>query len=211
MPDAPPQTLTDRLRMLVQSPLDRCASGLARFGIDPDWITFAGLLMVAVAAVFLAKGEFLVGGLILVLSLPLDALDGAVARAIGRSDAFGMVLDSTMDRYADGFIFAAFSYYFAAHQRLEMMMLALAALVGSYLVSYVRARADDAMVGVGTTVGFFTRLERVIVILVMTIGSGWLESTLPLEIGTLVLALGTNITALQRLWYVNKTLKDRGD
>ena len=211
MPDALQQTLTDRLRKLTQNPLDRCASALAGLGVDPDWITIAGLLMVAFAAVFLAQGEFLVGGLILVLSLPLDALDGAVARSIGRSDAFGMVLDSTLDRYADGFIFAAFSYYFAANERLDMLMLALAALVGSFLVSYVRARADDVGVGVRTTVGFFTRLERVIVTLVMTIGSGLLESTLPLEIGTLILALGTNITALQRLWYVNKTLKDRGD
>ena len=211
MPDALPQTLTDRLRKLTQYPLDRCASALARLGIHPDWITFSGLMMVAVAAVFLAKGELLVGGLILLLSLPLDALDGAVARAMGRSDAFGMVLDSTLDRYADGFIFAAFSYYFAANERLDMLMLALAALVGSFLVSYVRARADDVRVGVRTTVGLFTRLERVIVILVMTIGSGWLETTMPLEIGMLVLALGANITALQRLWYVNKTLKDRGD
>lgn len=210
-PEAAPQTLTDRLRKLAQTPLDRCGAQLARLGVDPDWITVAGLILVAAAAIFLAQGEFLIGGLILLLSLPLDALDGAVARAIDRPGAFGMVLDSTLDRYADGLIFAAFSYYFAAGGRLDLLALALAALVGSYLVSYIRARADDAKVGVGTTVGTFTRLERVLIILLMTIGSGLTASTWPLEFGTLILAIGTNITALQRLRHVYSTLKDRGD
>ena len=206
-----PQTLTHRLRKLTSYPLDRCGSAVAGVGIHPDWVTIAGLMLVAVAAVFLAQGEFLAGGLVLLLSLPLDALDGAVARAMGRSGAFGLVLDSTLDRYADGLIFAALSYYFAVHQQLDMLALTMAALVGSYLVSYVRSRADDAKVGVKTTVGIFTRMERVIVILVMTIGSGVFETALPLEIGVLVLALGTNITALQRLWYVHSTLKNRGE
>ena len=119
------------------------------------------------AALSLARGELLAGGLILLVSLPLDALDGAVARAMGRAGAFGMVLDSTLDRYADGLIFGALGYYFALRRGgPEMLALALAALVGSYLVSYVRARADDSRVGVSTTVGLFTRLERVVVILI---------------------------------------------
>lgn len=211
MQDAPTQTLTHRLRLMVKGPLDSCGDSLARLGVQPDWITVAGLFLVAVAATYLAQGEFLVGGILLLLSLPLDALDGAVARSQGRQDAFGMVLDSTMDRYADGLIFAAFSYYFAANDRLDMLALALAALIGSFLVSYIRARAEDAKVGISTTVGFFSRLERVAVILVITIGSGILDSTLPLEIGTLILALGTNVTALQRLRHVYSALNNRGD
>ena len=163
------------------------------------------------AALSLARGELLAGGLFLLISLPLDALDGAVARAMGRAGAFGMVLDSTLDRYADGLIFGALGYYFALRERPDLLALALAALVGSYLVSYIRARADDAKVAVRATVGLFTRMERVVVILAMTIGSGLLETALPLEIGTLVLALGTNLTALQRLWHVYSTLKNRGE
>ena len=211
MPEDASKTLTDRLRSLMLRPLNRCGGALARLGVHPDWVTLAGLALVAVAALSLARGELLAGGLILLVSLPLDALDGAVARAMGRAGAFGMVLDSTLDRYADGLIFGALGYYFALRGRPELLALALAALVGSYLVSYVRARADDAKVGVSTTVGLFTRLERVVVILLMTIGSGLLESTLPLEIGTLILALGTNFTAMQRLWHVYSTLKDRGE
>ena len=202
-----PTTLTDRLRNLTQAPLDRCAAVLAHLGIHPDLITIFGLVLVAVAALFLARGEFLAGAIILLLSLPLDALDGAVARAMEKNSVFGMVLDSTLDRYADGLIFAAFSYYFADLGRLDMLVTALFALMGSYLVSYVRARADDARVGVSTTVGLFTRMERVAVLLIMTIAAGILESTTPLEIGLLVLAIGTNVTALQRLRYVHTTLK----
>ena len=211
MPEDHARTLTDRLRRFTLAPLDRGGRALAGVGIHPDWITIAGLFLVAVAALFISQGDFLAGGLLLLLSLPLDALDGAVARAMQRGDAFGMLLDSTLDRYADGLIFAAFSYYFAAEGRLDLLALALAALLGSYLVSYVRARADDINVGVSTTVGLFTRLERVIVVLVMTIGSGLLKTSLPLEIGLLVLAFGTNFTALQRLWYVYSTLKNRGE
>ena len=211
MPDEAPRTLTDQLRKLTIGPLNRCGGALARLGIHPDWVTVAGLALVAVAALSLARGELLAGGIILLFSLPLDALDGAVARAMGRTGAFGMVLDSTLDRYADGLIFGALGYYFAVQGRPDMLALALAALVGSYLVSYVRARADDIKVGVTTTVGLFTRLERVVVILIMTIGSGLLRSPLPLEVGLLVLALGANFTALQRLWHVYSTLKNRGE
>ena len=203
-------TLTDRLRKLTRAPLDRCAHVVARLGIQPDWITVFGLALVALAAVFIARGDFLAGGSLLLLSLPLDALDGAVARAIQRTGAFGMVLDSTLDRYADGFIFAAFGYYFAESGRLDMLVAALAALTGSYLVSYIRARADDAKVNVSTTVGWFSRVERVVVLLLMSLAAGLLESAAPIEIGLLVLAVGTNLTALQRLRHVYTVVRDRG-
>lgn len=204
-------TLTDRLRGLTRAPLDRCAEIVAGLGVQPDWITVFGLILVALAAVFIALGDFLAGGITLLVSLPLDALDGAVARALKRSGAFGMVLDSTLDRYADGFIFAALGYYFAQSGRMDMLAAALAALIGSYLVSYIRARADDGKVAVRATVGWFSRLERVAVMLIMTLSAGLLESAAPLEIGLLILAVGANLTALQRLRHVYKTLRDRGD
>ena len=209
--DDKPTTLTDRLRIRAQSPLDRAGLVLARLGVHPDWITVLGLLLVVVASILLAAGEFLAGGIILALSLPLDALDGAVARAINRVGAFGMVLDSTLDRYADGFIFAALGYYFAAQDRLDMLGLALLALVGSFLVSYIRARADDSKVSVSATVGLLSRLERVAIVLLMTLTSGILQSSAPTEIGLLILALGTHFTALQRLHHVYAALKDRGE
>lgn len=206
-----PPTLTDRLRHLAGAPLNRCAVFVARLGIHPDWISAAGLLLVALAALLVARGSFLAGGILLLLSLPLDALDGAVARAMERKGVFGMVLDSTLDRYADGFIFAALSYYFAKSGRLDMLAVGLAALIGSYLVSYIRARADDARVGVSATVGWFTRMERVALLLIMILAAGLVESDVPLALGLVILAIGANLTALQRLRHVYATLRDRGD
>ncbi len=211
MPDDKLRTLTDKSRQRLRMPLDRIGLWLARSGVHPDSITVLGLLLVGLAAVYIGTGDFLSGGVLLLLSLPLDALDGAVARAAQRQGSFGMVLDSTLDRYADGFIFAAFGYHFARHGRLEMLLLALFALIGSYLVSYVRARADDSKVAVSVTVGWFSRLERVAVILVMTLAAGILQSAQPLEIGLVILAVGANLTALQRLRYVYSALKNRGE
>ncbi|GAB4519880.1 MAG: CDP-alcohol phosphatidyltransferase family protein [Anaerolineae bacterium] len=191
-------TLTDRVRALSSGFLKRAGHLLYRAGLHPDTITIAGLIVVMIASVVIAAGNLQWGGLILLLGLPLDALDGAVARAMQRTGQFGAVLDSTLDRYADGFIFAALSYHFALEGRFHWMLLALAALIGSYGVSYVRARAEG--VGVGVKAGWFTRLERVAVILAMLL--------IPplLEIGLWVLAIGTNVTGLQRLWVVYKTL-----
>ncbi len=206
-----PATLTDRLRQLMQAPLNRGGGFLAGLGIHPDMVTIAGLVMVAVASSLIAAGLFLAAGILLLLSLPLDALDGAVARALNRKGAFGMVLDSTLDRYADGFIFASLGYYFAKQDRFDMLVLALLALVGSFLVSYIRARAEDAKVGLQVTIGLFTRVERVAVILVMILAMGLLGNPIALEIGMVILAIGTHGTALQRLLFVYRALRDRGE
>ena len=205
-----PATLTDRLRQLTQRPLNHIGRLLAGLGVHPDAVTVAGLAMVAAAAALIASGSFLPAGLLLLVSLPLDAVDGAVARARNRSGKFGMVLDSTLDRYADGFIFAALGYYFAVQDRFDMLTLALLALIGSFLVSYVRARAEDAKIGLRVTVGWFTRVERVIAILIMILAMGLFGNPIALEIGMVILAIGAHLTALQRLLFVYRALKKQG-
>ena len=206
-----PTTLTGRLRDLTQGPLNRIGRLLAGWGIHPDLITLSGLVVVAIAAALIAQGSFLAAGLLLLLGLPLDAVDGAVARALNRRGSFGMVLDSTLDRYADGFIFAALGYYFARQGRFDMLALALLALVGSFMVSYIRARAEDAKVGLRVTVGLFTRVERVMVILAMILAMGLFGNPIALEIGLLTLAVGAHLTAWQRLLFVYHALKNRGE
>jgi len=203
MSERKPLTLTQRIRRLVRDPLDAVGRWLYGLGIHPDTVTIAGLLVVAIASVVIAQGEYQIGALILLAGLPLDAVDGAVARAMQRTGRFGAVLDSTLDRYADGFIFIALSYHLAVQDRFEWMLLALAALLGSLLVSYIRARGDG--VNVKAEIGIFTRLERTAVILLMLFIP-------PLfEVGLIVLGIGTNLTALQRLWYVYRTLNQRGE
>ena len=206
----PPVTLTDRMRHLTAIPLNAVATRLHRWGVHPDVITTFGLVLVFIASACIAAGYLQVGGWILIAGLPLDALDGAVARAMDRKGRFGAVLDSTLDRFADGFIFAALSYHFALNNRPDMILWAQMALIGSLGVSYVRARADEVDVSVKVNIGFFTRFERLAVIVAMLIIPGILLIPALLEIGVIVLAVGTTITTIQRLYYVYRTLKQRG-
>ena len=196
-----PVTLTDRIRKLTGSFMNALGVWLYRLGIHPDFITVLGLVVVLVAAVFIGNGDLQIGGLILLAGLPLDAVDGAVARAMQRKDRFGAMLDSSLDRYADGLIFAALSYYFAVQGQLDLLVLAQASLLGSFMVSYARARAEG--VNVDVRIGWFTRLERILVILLILL----VPPTM--EIGLWVLAIGTNFTGLQRIWYVYKTLREQ--
>ncbi len=193
-----PVTLSDRMRALTGGLMQRVGSTVHHMGIHPDTITIAGLVVVAVGAYYIAVGQLQLGGVLLVISLPLDALDGAVARAMGRKDRFGAVLDSTLDRYADGLIFGALAFYFAGRGEQGNLLLALASLMGSFVVSYVRARAGEADLSV--KIGLFSRFERVITLLLMLLVPPLLT------LGLWVLALGTNVTGAQRLWFVYKHL-----
>lgn len=197
---SPPTTLSDRARALTASITSAAGQTMVRFGIHPDVITIVGLIVVGIGGVCIAMGQLQLGGVILLISLPLDALDGATARAMNRVGQFGAVLDSTLDRYADGLIFGGFIVYFAELNDRTGMLLALASLVGSFVVSYVRARAGEA--GLSVKIGLFSRFERVIVLL--------LALLVPplLWVGLWVLAVGTNLTGIQRLWYVRRHLEE---
>lgn len=193
-----PVTFSDRMRALTSGLTSRAGMTVHRMGIHPDTITLVGLIVVAVASLCIAQGQLQLGGVLLVISLPLDALDGAVARAMQRKDRFGAVFDSTLDRYADGLIFGALAYYFAGRGELDNLLLALASLMGSFVVSYVRARAGEADLSV--KIGLFSRFERVITLLLMLLVPPLLT------LGLWVLAIGTNLTGVQRLWYVYRHL-----
>jgi CDP-diacylglycerol--glycerol-3-phosphate 3-phosphatidyltransferase len=196
-----PTTFTDQLRKLTHAVLNPLGLALYRLGVHPDAVTITGTLLVTFGAVLIAAGQLTGAALLLLLALPFDALDGAIARAMQRQTRFGALLDSTLDRYADAVIFAGLGYYFAVQMQLELLVLAFAALVGSYGVSYVRARAEG--IGVDVKIGLFSRVERIGVILLMLL---W-PALLP--IGLTVLAIGTNFTAFQRLIYVYRVLRQR--
>ena len=193
-----PVTFSDRMRALTSGLTSRAGTAVHQIGIHPDTITIVGLVVVAAAAYFIAQGQIPLGGVLLLISLPLDALDGAVARAMERKDRFGAVLDSTLDRYADGLIFGSLAYYFAGRGEGLNFILSLSSLMGSFVVSYVRARAGEADLSV--KIGLFSRFERVVTLLLMLL--------IPplLTLGLWVLAVGTNLTGVQRLWYVYKHL-----
>jgi CDP-diacylglycerol--glycerol-3-phosphate 3-phosphatidyltransferase len=191
------KTLTDFMRYLFGGLTSRVGYRLYTWGIHPDFITLIGLVIVGIAGYAVAQGDFFVAVIIILIGAPLDAVDGAVARAMQRAGKFGALWDSTLDRYADGFIFMGLAYYFSEQSDQTAMLVSIMALLGSVLVSYVRARAEG--LHLECKVGLFTRMERMVVILAMLL-TGWVVP------GVWVLAIGTHFTVLQRVWYVSRAI-----
>ena len=190
-----PQKLPPRLT----EPVGRA---LARTGVTPNMITALGLAGAVGASVLVARGEFLAGGLLMLAAAALDLLDGIVARASGKVTAFGGVFDSVADRLSEAVVLGGLLFRLASHGRREEIMLVFAAVVGSLLVSYVRARAEAA--GAQLREGLFTRPERVIVL-----GAGLIVDQV--RIALWILAVLANLTVLERVWVVRQRLRGTED
>lgn len=188
----------------------RSVTSLARTGVTPNVLTTAGVTLCLAAAVlvpfqdhgkllffWLAAGVFVVGSV-------LDILDGALARVGGKSTQFGAFIDSTTDRVGEGAMLAAIALVFSRHGRDWAVVVAVAAVVGSFLVSYTRARAEA--LGLSGTVGLGSRAERVVVITAGLIFAPW--GGLPWAI--VVLAATAWLTVVQRILHVRKQLLHGG-
>ncbi len=184
-------TLTDRFRRFFSPTTAWIGKQGARLGIHPDLVTGVGCLITLISAWLAGGGSFLLAGIVLIPGFLLDAVDGAIARAMQRKDRFGQLLDSTLDRYSDGFIFGGLAYYFASQGQVSESLLAVVALIGAFMVSYVRARAEGMGVG-AIKEGLFDRAVRSI-ILVIALLSGWVVP------GLVLLAVGSHLTAIQRI------------
>lgn len=189
------QTLSDLLRVRFKNVLDPIGRFLNRLGIAPNTLTLAGLAGNFVGALFLAQGRFIPGGVLLFLMGPLDALDGTMARLRGEPSAFGAFVDSVTDRFSELFIYAGLIYFYLSAQNTLMVLLAFAALGGSFMVSYVRARAQS--LGYEAKHGILTRMER-FALLVAGLLFGFTELTI------LIIAVLAHITALQRILVVRR-------
>jgi CDP-diacylglycerol--glycerol-3-phosphate 3-phosphatidyltransferase len=196
------QTFTMMLRKLFSEPLNRFGAALHGWGVTANMITAVGLIGAIVGAFLAAMGNLLAGGIVIGLMGALDALDGAVARASGVTKPFGAFLDSVSDRYSELAIYAALGWYFSSIENSLGVLLSILALGGSVLVSYTRARAEG--LGVDTKVGILTRVERMIVI-VPSLILGF-----PL-IGTGIVAVLANFTALQRIVHVWQHTRESGN
>jgi CDP-diacylglycerol--glycerol-3-phosphate 3-phosphatidyltransferase len=169
--------------------------------VPPNLITLGGLLVVIVAAILIFIGKFRVGGFVLIVGSIFDTIDGQIARAKGKTSKFGAFLDSTLDRYAEFFIF--FSIAFAGKEYF-LICLCFVVMLGTFLTSYTRARAHS--LGVDIKEGFFTRVERVIVIIIGLII--WPDHMVYIMA---FLAIVTNMTAIQRILIAHKRLENGGN
>lgn len=186
-------SLTDWLRIQASVVTHPIARILEKLGLHPNTVTILGLLLNIGAGVILASGHLLWGGVFLLIASSVDALDGALAQVSGAKSRFGAFLDSTLDRLSEGALFFGLLVWLVQQRATLDIYLVFIILLGSVMVSYIRARAEG--VGYECKVGILTRLERVVVLGAGLI-IGWVRPTL------IFMALFTWITVFQRVWYV---------
>ena len=185
--------LSDVVRKYSRIFLEPLARFISRTGISPNVITVTGFLLMVGVAFVLARGYLVWGGLLIIAAALFDAIDGTLARMMGRTSRFGAFLDSTLDRFSEAIIFLGlFVYLIEQDQKIELILI-YATVVGSMMVSYARARAEG--IGVPLKDGLFTRFERIFILVV-----GLLFNQLTLALW--VLAIFTNLTAIQRMYLV---------
>ncbi len=161
-----------------------------RVGISPDVITVVGVSMAGACGVAIATGNFFTAAVLLALTGLPDALDGAVAKASGRSGPRGAFFDSVSDRLSDGLLFGGAAWYFAGTETPRMAMLPFALFLAASLISYQRAKAES--LGFDAKGGIMERAERFI-----ALGFGLLISPLFTAVLWVMLALST-VTVLTR-------------
>ncbi|MFQ6075828.1 MAG: archaetidylinositol phosphate synthase [Candidatus Bathyarchaeia archaeon] len=197
-----PESLLTVFKKRLQPAIDRVAKHAHGMGLTPNTITILGFLMAIVSAVHYGlRLSVALAAVFCLLSGFCDALDGAVATLFGESTAFGGFLDSLLDRYSDAFIILGIII-----GRFCEPLWGLPALIGTFMVSYARARAEAAGVSM-SSIGLAERADRVIIISVSSFLTLLNENVL--SYGMVLLAVLTQITVLQRLYHVWKVTKLR--
>jgi phosphatidylinositol phosphate synthase len=194
---------TQKFQAWVRRWAERLVSVFRDSPLTPNMLTLFGLVITGVGALLVALGLLLPGGIVLAFAGFFDVFDGALARASGKVYRYGAFLDSTVDRYSEGVVYLGILIYFLDRRDGWRPIVVLIALAGSFLVSYVRARAQS--LGFSCDVGILARPERVVIIcagLILEAIGLRVGGATPLTIALVILAIGTNFTAVQRVWVV---------
>ncbi|MEW6975107.1 phosphatidylinositol phosphate synthase [Trueperella pyogenes] len=187
---------------------------LVRLGISPNVVTIVGGVASSVAALVLLPMNYLLTGAFVVTALVIfDNLDGQMARLTNSTTKFGAFLDSTMDRFSDGAIFAALAMWGVFHadepMKTSVVLGAIAAGLIGGIVPYARARAEG--VGYSASVGLAERADRLIFGLILVLATGFGASHWFMAVGLWLLAAAALFTVAQRVIYVYKRMKEAGD
>lgn len=194
-------TFTDLMRVRFKGVLDPVGRSFNKIGLAPNTMTILGLVGNTAGAYLLAQGELTLGGILILLMGPVDALDGTMARLRGEAGDFGAFVDSVTDRYSELVIFLGLLLHYLREGNWWAAGLVYLAAAGSVLVSYVRARGQS--LGYDTKVGILTRLERYLVLSPALLLSGIQVIDVPL-VGVGIIAFFANLTAVQRIWDVRR-------
>ena len=173
---------------------------LARTSISPNAVTWSGFLLTIGAAALVITEHLVAAGFLVLIAGFLDILDGALARRTNRTTRFGAILDSTLDRFSEAVLLLGILVLYARDQSFAQILVVGAALVGSLLVSYIRARAEA--LGVECQAGLFTRTERVIVLALGLLLSQVVDYALLIALAIIVVF--SFVTIVQRLIYIRQ-------
>lgn len=207
--------LERKFRGKISAFLSLVARKLVAIGVTANMITLIGFCVNVIAAFFLATGRLVAAGILILFGGCFDMMDGAVARVAPNAKPSGALLDSVIDRYSEGAIFLGALIYFYTNSNFYGVILVFAAMIGSILVSYVRARAEGLRIE--CKVGFMQRPERIALLAFGTLIQGLLEnqfaaieSSAPILISVIaILAITSHITAVHRLVFSLCELSDR--
>jgi phosphatidylglycerophosphate synthase len=206
------KVLPDWLKNGYLKVIEPVANWLVRRGVHPNTITIFGTLCTVAGGVIYATGHISVGGWFLGLTALFDVLDGTVARRTGKSSTFGAFLDSTLDRVADGAVMGGLAVFYAlspVHHNVPMMAVCLLGLIGAYMTSYIRARAEA--LGLDAKVGLVQRPERVVLLSAPQAFFGLALHGLVLGAIVVFLTLTAWITVVQRMKFVYDQTSARAD
>jgi CDP-diacylglycerol--glycerol-3-phosphate 3-phosphatidyltransferase len=201
-------TPTDYLKKGALRVIEPAISLLARNNVSPNAITTVGTLLTVAAGVVYATGHIMTAGWIMAGTAFFDVVDGEVARRTGRCTVFGAFYDSTLDRVGDGALMAGFTVFYATnplHHNPYMMAVSLAGMIGTFLVSYTRARAES--LGIDAKVGVMQRPERIVLLsapqaLFGLFWNGWVLIAI-----IILLTVTAWITAVQRIAFVRRNTR----
>ena len=184
-----------RLRSLLTPIVDAIARVLVRLGFSPSGLTIIGVLIACVAAALIAQGMLAVGGVVMLIAGVFDMFDGAVARMTNRATKFGALFDSVMDRVSEAVVLLGLLWFYLEDGEQLGAMLVYVSIVGSTMVSYVRARAEG--LGIECKGGLMQRPERVASLGIGIIVGQWWEPAVLIVLG--VIAALTVVTTVQRV------------
>jgi CDP-diacylglycerol--glycerol-3-phosphate 3-phosphatidyltransferase len=206
----------DFLQKVIYDVINPLIKLMIKVGVTPNIVTFTGFLGNCLAAFFFINAAFREtdamawigwGGLILNLSGLFDMMDGRLARLGNMSSAFGAFWDSTLDRYSELISLGGLAAFWFTVGNSLWGVVTLLALIGSIMVSYVRARAEA--LGLECKVGLMQRPERVVVLSVGAMVTGLINNGIAVNIAVALIAVLANITAFWRVWYCYKQLKEK--
>ena len=184
-------------RKIYEDPISKL---LIYLKFTPNTVTILGLIITIWGSFFIFQGDFFIAGIIVGIGILFDSIDGSMARLSNKASKFGDLLDSVIDRFSEGIIFIGMAAYYIFNEFNDYAILfTIISLLCSQLISYIRAKSES--LGIENKSGFFTRVERSIVIVVCLIISQ------PL-IGLYILVVGTFISSVWRLISGLKNAKD---